>query len=101
MAHAGVARELLVERRLGLTMRRILVLNAFLTVAAAALFALGPARLEQLPAPVELPWPLIALAICACEVLAVNLHLRGETHAVSLGDIPIVLGCSSSRRSSW
>jgi diguanylate cyclase (GGDEF)-like protein len=73
-------------------MRRILVLNAFLTVAAAALFALGPARLEQLSAPVELPWPLITLAICACEVLAVNLHLRGETHAVSLGDIPIILG---------
>jgi hypothetical protein len=39
-----------------------------------------------------LPWPLIALAVCVCEVMAINLHLRRETHAVSLGDIPIVLG---------
>jgi diguanylate cyclase (GGDEF)-like protein len=92
MAHARVVGEHLVERRLGLTVRRVLLLNVFLTVAAAALFAFGPARLEQLSAPVELPWPLITLAICACELLAVNLHLRGETHAVSLGDIPIVLG---------
>jgi diguanylate cyclase (GGDEF)-like protein len=73
-------------------MRRIFLLNALLTVTAGALFVLGPARLEQLSAPVELPWPLITLAVCACEVMAVNLRLRGETHAVSLGDIPIVLG---------
>lgn len=73
-------------------MRRVFLLNALLTVIAGALFFLGPARLEQLPAPVELPWPLIALAVCACEVVAINLHLRRETHAVSLGDLPIVLG---------
>src|SRR5688572_33374261 len=73
-------------------MRRVLLLNGLLTVAAGALFVLGPMRLEQLPAPVELPWPLIALAVCVCEVMAINLHLRRETHAVSLGDLPIVLG---------
>jgi diguanylate cyclase (GGDEF)-like protein len=73
-------------------MRRVLLLNALLTVTAGVLFFLGPVRLEQLPAPVELPWPLIALAVCVCEVVAINLHLRRETHAVSLGDLPIVLG---------
>jgi diguanylate cyclase (GGDEF)-like protein len=73
-------------------MRRVLLLNALLTVTAGVLFLLGTARLEQLPAPVELPWPLIAVAICLCEVVAINLHLRRGTHAVSLGDLPIVLG---------
>ena len=73
-------------------MRRVFLLNALLTVTAGVLFLLGPARLEQLPAPVELPWPLIALAVCVCEVVAINLYLRRATHAVSLGDLPIVLG---------
>jgi diguanylate cyclase (GGDEF)-like protein len=54
--------------------RRVFLLNALLTVTAAALLVLGPARLEQLSAPVELPWPLIALAVCACEVMAVTAY---------------------------
>ena len=73
-------------------MRRVWTLIGFTAVAAVATFALGTATLEPLPAPVAIPWPLLAAAICACELFAVHVHIRGETHAVSLGDIPIAFG---------
>ena len=73
-------------------MRRVWLLTGLVAAVAVAAFAHGPFAFEPLAAPLAIPWPLLAVAVCVCELFAVNLHIRGETHAVSLGDIPIAFG---------
>jgi diguanylate cyclase (GGDEF)-like protein len=72
--------------------QRVAVLVAVLAAAAAAL-ALGPvADLAPLEAPVRLRWWAIALGAWAAQVLVVPLRMRREEHAITLTELPLVLG---------
>jgi len=78
--------------RLGVT-GRIVLLDAFLIALAAALLLGHVRHLGQLPgAPFELPWWTLAIGFYLCERVVVHLHLRGEAHTVSLGELPLALG---------
>ena len=61
-------------------------------VAATAAFVLGLESPGAGPARLHLPWWLLAIAFAATEVCVVHIHMRGSSHSLTLGEIPLVLG---------
>src|SRR4051812_12230318 len=42
--------------------------------------------------PFHIPWVLFAAMFALSEVFVVHLHLKRETHTLSLNEVPVVLG---------
>ncbi|HUP83344.1 MAG TPA: EAL domain-containing protein [Candidatus Limnocylindria bacterium] len=53
---------------------------------AATLLTIGP-----LPAPIHLPWPVLAVLFFAAERFVVDLEVRQQTHSFSLSEIALLL----------
>ena len=71
---------------------RIWLLTAILTVAA---IGIAMVNLSHRPGPItriDVPWPLIALAVAMAELKVVEVHFRRETHSFSLSEFPAVIG---------
>jgi diguanylate cyclase (GGDEF)-like protein len=67
-----------------------IVATGLMAVALCMWTALGPRS-----APRELlPWPFIALAMIAAQLLPVRLHTRRQTMSVDLFDLPMLLGAA-------
>ncbi len=47
---------------------------------------------QALPAPLMIPWPLIAVAFFLTETKVIEVHFRRESHSFSLSEIPSVIG---------
>ena len=59
---------------------------AGLALWAAILLGIGP-----VPAPINLPWPVLALLFFAAERFVVDLEVRQQTHSFSLSEIALLL----------
>ena len=71
---------------------RVWTLNFALAAAATFLFVALVPVLPRLPAPLAIPWWLLAALFCATEVFVVHVHFRRDAHSFSLNELPIVLG---------
>jgi diguanylate cyclase (GGDEF)-like protein len=71
--------------------RRIAGVVAFLAVAAVPLWLLAGGLPAYLPSG-HLPWWLIAALSAAAEMFVLHLQVRREAQAISLSEIPLVLG---------
>ena len=67
-----------------------------LTITLAGLATIGYVTLlagrPGHPAPVAIPWPVIAAGFMIAELKVVQVHFRRETHAFSLSEFPAILG---------
>src|SRR4051794_16328720 len=70
---------------------RVWLLNGTLVAVAAGL-GLWLATLPAPPAPVSIPWWLLAVGFAITEVCVVHIHFRRSAHSLTLGEIPLVLG---------
>jgi diguanylate cyclase (GGDEF)-like protein len=63
----------------------------------AALCAVAISRYGAVGTPLHVPWWLLAALFGLAEVYAVHIQLRGESHTVSLSELPLVIGllCAS------
>jgi len=62
-------------------------------MAAVAVPLLIAAPGPDVPAsPIEFPWWALAAAFILTELFIVNIHVQRDTHTVSLGEIPFILG---------
>ena len=71
---------------------RVWGLTLTLSIVAVAIYI---ARLHGVPAheaPLQIPWPLLAIAFAAAELKVVEVHFRRETHSFSLSEFPAVVG---------
>ena len=71
---------------------RVWALTFTLSLVAVAIYV---AQLHGLPAhesPIQIPWPVIAIAFAAAELKVVEVHFRRETHSFSLSEFPAVVG---------
>ncbi len=71
---------------------RIWLLTAGIATAAAIAYVVFVRHLDAPMTPIDLPWPLLALAVAAAELRAVEVHFRRETHSFSLSEFPAVVG---------
>jgi diguanylate cyclase (GGDEF)-like protein len=71
---------------------RIWVLVAALALLASIGYAtiLGP--LGSFPAPVSLPWPVLAVCFAVAEIFVIHLEFRADSHSFSLNEVPLVIG---------
>jgi diguanylate cyclase (GGDEF)-like protein len=72
---------------------RVAAFSLLLAVAGVAgLVLLFPTLQPQTAAPLDIPWPLFAIAYAIAEVKVIDVHFRRETHSFSLTEVPVVLG---------
>jgi len=83
---AGAAR-----RRLSATIQ-VWAFTTLLAGAATALIAGYLVEQPARPAPIELPWPVLAVAFFAAELKVIDVHFRREKHSFSLSEVPAVVG---------
>jgi diguanylate cyclase (GGDEF)-like protein len=73
--------------------QRITLLVAAVAAAAVALFVIAIRELPMLDVPpLDIPWPVWVAAFAAGEILVVHVHLRKESHSLSLTDLVLVAG---------
>ncbi len=73
-------------------MLKIWLLTAVLGVSAAVLVAGVVVKLEPLPAPISIPWWILAIGFYFAETNVVHLEFRRQAHTFSLSEIPFVVG---------
>ncbi len=71
---------------------RVWAFSVFLAVAAVALYLEVLDGRTLVPAPIVLPWPVVALGFFLAETKVVEVNFRRETHSLSLSEIPAVVG---------
>jgi diguanylate cyclase (GGDEF)-like protein len=71
---------------------RVWSLTLALSVVAVAIYVVHLHGLPAHAAPVQIPWPLLAVAFAAAELKVVEVHFRRETHSFSLSEFPAVVG---------
>jgi diguanylate cyclase (GGDEF)-like protein len=71
---------------------RVGLFSLALAVAAIIVYLAFVRGLSTLPAPVSVPWPLIAVAFFVTEAKVIDVHFRRETHSFSLSELPSVIG---------
>ena len=72
--------------------RRVWLFTAFLALAAGLGYSSIVTTLVTVPAPIHVPWPLLALGFLAAEAKVIVVHFRRESHSFSLSEIPAVAG---------
>jgi diguanylate cyclase (GGDEF)-like protein len=72
--------------------RHVILFSLSLLVAALAGWVLVVRGLQPVPAPVTIPWPLLAVCFAVAERFEVSIHFRRERHSFSLSEIPAVVG---------
>src|SRR5690606_9507524 len=88
-----VVTDEVMERDARLATVRLVMFSAFLAIGAAALWA-GSLRFTG-PldgAPVHVSWIVLALAFAVTELVSVHIESRGEAHALTFSEIPLVVG---------
>jgi diguanylate cyclase (GGDEF)-like protein len=70
----------------------VYVLSVGLALAAGIVFVTVDLPLEPIPAPVEVPWLVLAAAFAVTEVFVVHLQIRRNAHSFSLSEAPLVVG---------
>ena len=60
-------------------------------LAGIALWAVILMAIAPLPAPINLPWPLLAVLFFAAERFVVDVEVRQQTHSFSLSEIALLL----------
>ena len=71
---------------------RVWAFSVFLAVAAVALYLQVLDGRALVPAPIVVPWPVVALGFFLAETKVVEVNFRRETHSLSLSEIPAVVG---------
>jgi diguanylate cyclase (GGDEF)-like protein len=72
--------------------RRVILFSLSLLFAALAGWVLVVRGLQPIAAPLDLPWPLLAVCFAIAERFEVSIHFRRERHSFSLSEIPAVVG---------
>ena len=72
--------------------RRVWLFTILLGAFAAIGYLTIVRHLTAIPAPIHLPWPLLALGFMAVEAKVIVVHFRRESHSFSLSEIPAVTG---------
>ena len=67
-----------------------------LTLSIAGATALGWGMLglasDDVVAPIRVPWPYVMIAFAVAETLLVHFEFRKQTHALTLGEVPLLVG---------
>ncbi len=71
---------------------RVGLFSLALGSAALTLYVAFVQDMTTLPAPVSVPWPLIAVAFFVTEAKVIDVHFRRESHSFSLSELPTVVG---------
>jgi diguanylate cyclase (GGDEF)-like protein len=71
---------------------RVWLFSLALAAAATIGYLAFIRGLPTLPAPLMVPWPLIAVAFFLAETKVIDVHFRRESHSFSLSEIPSVIG---------
>jgi diguanylate cyclase (GGDEF)-like protein len=71
---------------------RVHLLTAGLLTVGAVLYGTVVRSLPAAPAPVHLPWPVLAAGFAATTVFAVHLEFRRHAHSFALSELPLVTG---------
>jgi diguanylate cyclase (GGDEF)-like protein len=71
---------------------RVWAFSLSLAVVATIVFLADVRFLGPVPAPFDVPWPVIAALFYLAEVKVVEVHFRRETHSFSLSEVPAVIG---------
>jgi diguanylate cyclase (GGDEF)-like protein len=71
---------------------KIWLLTAVLGVSAAILIFGAVVKIEPVPAPISIPWWLLAIGFYLAETNVVHLEFRRQAHTFSLSEIPFVVG---------
>ena len=91
-ASEGWVRSGFLRHRVSTVSARIWLLTATLTVTA---IGIAMVSLSHRPGPItriDVPWPLIAIAVAIAELKVIEVHFRRETHSFSLSEFPAVIG---------
>ena len=68
------------------------MLTAVLGTSAAVLVAGAVVKIQPLPAPISIPWWILAIGFYFAETNVVHLEFRRQAHTFSLSEIPFVVG---------
>ncbi|HXJ65494.1 MAG TPA: sensor domain-containing diguanylate cyclase, partial [Actinomycetota bacterium] len=68
------------------------LLAACMAAAGALAYVAGVLPLHRLPAPIDIPWWVLAIGMGLSESFVVHIPIRGETQSFSLTEMPLVLG---------
>ncbi len=71
---------------------RVWLLSVALASAAVVGYLAFVREMTTLPAPVTVPWPVLAVAFFVTETKVIDVHFRRESHSFSLSEIPSVIG---------
>jgi diguanylate cyclase (GGDEF)-like protein len=71
---------------------RVWGFTAMLALTATAVWMLFVSRYRPPAAPLRLPWPLLALAFAVSAVMVVGFEFRGEAEALTLSEVPLLVG---------
>lgn len=63
-----------------------------MAVAGALAYVAGVLPLHRLPAPIEIPWWVLAIGMGLSECFVVHIPIRGEAQSFSLTEMPLVIG---------
>ncbi len=66
--------------------------TAMLTAAVLAIWFGAASHLSAPPAPGELAWPIFAVVFAASDIMVIRFEFREESHCLTLGDIPLLVG---------
>lgn len=71
---------------------RIWLLVTVLAVLSAVAYLTFILPIGRFPAPISIPWPLLAVCFGVAEVYVIHLEFRADSHSFSLNEVPLVLG---------
>ncbi len=71
---------------------RVWALTLLLSITALVIYMVALHGLRIPAPPVQIPWPIIAVAFAVAELKVVEVHFRRETHSFSLSEFPAVIG---------
>jgi diguanylate cyclase (GGDEF)-like protein len=72
--------------------RRVWLFSIALGVVASLGYVAFVRELPAHTSPIDLPWPILAVAFLAVESKVIVVHFRRETHSFSLSEVPAVMG---------
>jgi diguanylate cyclase (GGDEF)-like protein len=81
-----------VLRRLLTLEAKIWTFGALLAVASGVVYWMLVRHVSFEPPPVDVPWGIVAAGFAAAERWVVHLHFRRSTHALTLAELPLVIG---------
>ena len=89
---ASRIRAALLRGPLGSAATRVWLFTGVLATLAFVGYFTDVRYLDAVPAPIHIPWPVLALACLAAETKVILVHFRRETHSFSLSEVPAVIG---------